>query len=439
MDHFKNLFGDTKRPPGASFYPTDMTREEFQRYLESHPDCRAGLESPFTIVRRNSQGLDAIPYAKAFAEWIEPASTMLKEASSLAENISLQRYLSTRADGLLSDQYYESDLHWLDISKSDIEVVIGPYEVYEDGLMGLKTSYEVSIGLKDEGASDSLGVFTRYLEALEENLPYDAMYKRPARGLVSPMVVVSDIFRGGDIATGYQAAAANLPNDPRVHATKGTKKIFWKNVMEARFANILLPLGRMLITPTQVSSLSVDGMLNFVLLHEISHALGARYVHNSNTTVNQALRELYPVIEEGKADVAGLHSVRYLVDRGVLTDAARRETYVSYLASLLRTIRFGTGEAHGRAGLCELNYLRHGNAVVLDTLARKWSINFPQFESSVAELAGEWLTTQATGDYSRAKSFLAQWDAMPADVEAVLQSITQLPADIEPAYLVDWD
>ena len=441
MDHFKNIFGRSERPPGACFYPADLTQTAFKAYLEKHPDRRDKLMSPYAVVRRQGEHLEAVPYGKEYVEWIEPAAALLKKAAALADNGTLRTYLSSRAQALLTDDYYRSDLDWLDLKGSDIDVIIGPYEVYEDGLMGIKAAYEVTIGLKDEASSGTLEVFTSHLEALESNLPHDARLKRSIRCLVSPMVVVSDIYRGGDIATGYQAVAANLPNDPRVHTTKGTKKTFWKNMLDARFEHILVPLGRALIASHQVKYLTADGVFNFVLLHEICHALGPRYVHGTgeSVTVNQAFSELHSALEEGKADVAGLHSMRYFVDKGILPVGAEREVYVSYLASLFRTVRFGSVEAHGRAALCELNFFGDRGGLSVDASTGKWLINFKLMEHSVSELANEWLTTQATGDYNRAKAFLAKWGTMPSDMEAALESVAKLPADIEPVYSVNWN
>ncbi|MBI4536197.1 MAG: hypothetical protein HY708_07955, partial [Ignavibacteriae bacterium] len=302
MDHFKNFYGDFARPSGAAFYPSDLTKTEFEEYVAAHPEEAAALMSPYTVVKRDGERLKAVPYHEEYAQWVKPASDLLKSASTLTENSSLKRYLSSRADALLTDDYYQSDLDWIDLKDNDVDVIIAPYEVYEDGLMAIKASYEVTVEIKDNEESAKLDVYTQYLDELEQNLPHERKFKRSIKGLSSPMVIVTDIFRGGDIATGYQPVAANLPNDPRVQTTKGTKKTFWKNVMEARVNKIILPVGREVIASDQVKYITPQGVFNFVLMHELCHALGPQYVHGTNDTlsVNQGLKELYPAIEEGK-------------------------------------------------------------------------------------------------------------------------------------------
>jgi hypothetical protein len=409
--------------------------------MEKHPGERTNLMNPYTVVKREGDRLKSVPYHVEYAQWLNPASLLLRKAAQRTENGSLAKYLLSRAMALVTDDYYQSDVDWIDLNGNDVDMICGPYEVYDDSLMGLKASYEATVGVKEHEESAILDKFTRHLDALEIHLPHNNKYKRSIAGLVSPMVVMSDIIRGGDIATGYQAVAANLPNDPRVHTTKGTKKTFWKNMMTARLEQIVLPIGREILDGGQIALLTSRGMLHFILLHELCHALGPRYVYgkSDSLSVNHALRDLYPAIEEGKADLAGLHSMKYFVSRGLIPQTMEREVYVSYLASMFRTIRFGTAEAHGKAALCELNGLWDRGAIFYDETTKRWSVRFDAMGEAISSLAEEYLTIQATGDLNRATDFFKRWSSIPREIEATLHAIDHLPVDIEPIYTIHWN
>ncbi|MFN0157932.1 MAG: dipeptidyl-peptidase 3 family protein [Bacteroidota bacterium] len=441
MDHFKNFYGSFEKAPGAAFYPADLTKEEFEAYVTAHPEQADALMSPCTVVKRENGALKAVPYHEEYAAWVRPASELLKKASTLTDNPSLKKYLTTRAEALLTDDYYQSDLDWIDLTGNDVDVVIAPYEVYEDALMAIKASYEATVGVKDKEESAKLEIYTQHLEALEQNLPHDAKFKKSTKGLVSPMVIVTDIIRGGDIATGYQPVAANLPNDPRVHANKGTKKTFWMNMMKARVNEIILPVGRELIASDQIEFITPQGVFNFVLMHELCHALGPRYVHGSNdkVSVNQGLKDLYPGLEEGKADVAGLHSIKYFIDKGIIPKEMEKQHYVSYLASCFRTIRFGTTEAHGKAAICELNYIRDKGGIRLDSATKKWSVDFDKIGPAISDLAKVWLEFEATGDYAGTEEFFRKWSLTPPEIADALKGLEHLPVDVEPVYSIKWE
>ncbi len=441
MDHFKNFYGTFEKLPGAGFYPADLTKEEFEAYVTAHPEQAEALMSPYTVIKRDNGALKPVPYHEEYGEWMRPASELLKKASTLTDNPSLKKYLVSRAEALLTDDYYESDLDWIDLKDNDVDIVIAPYEVYEDGLISIKASYEATVGVKDKEESAKLDIYTQHIEALEQNLPHDAKFKKSTKGLVSPMVIVTDIIRGGDIATGYQPVAANLPNDPRVHANKGTKKTFWVNMMKARVNEIILPVGRELIASDQIEYITPQGVFNFVLMHELCHALGPRYVHGSNdkVSVNQAVKDLYPALEEGKADVAGLHSIKYFIDKGIIPKEMEKQHYVSYLASIFRTIRFGTTEAHGKAAICELNYHREKGGIRLDPATKKWSVDFDKIGPSISDLAKIWLELEATGDYAGTEEFFRKWASTPSDVAEALKGLEHLPVDVEPVYSIKWE
>jgi hypothetical protein len=441
MDHFKNLYDDVSKPPGGGYYPSDLTKEEFESYLAAHPDEAEQLKSPSTVVRREGTRLKAIPFHVEFSQWTNPISELLTKASGLTDNPSLKKYLASRAQAFLTDDYYQSDVDWIDLKDNDVDVIIGPYEVYDDGLMGLKASYEATVGIKDQGESAKLEIYTKHLDELEKNLPHDTKYKRSIKGLSSPMVIVTDIIRAGDIATGYQPVAANLPNDPRVIEKKGAKRTFWRNMLDARLKKIILPVGQALIDPTQVPHITPEGYFNGVLMHELCHALGPQYVYGlkPRMRLNEALKELYSPIEEGKADMAGLHSIRYFIEKGVIPKELEKDHYVSDLASIFRTIRFGTTEAHGRVALCELNYLRDRGGFRLDPTTKKWSVDFERIGPAISDLAKDLLTIESTGDYQGAAQFFEQWGKVTPEVAEALKSVEHVPVDVEPVYSIKWE
>lgn len=440
MDDFTNFVYNNPKPPGSGFYPADLTKEEFEGYLARYMHRSKDLMSPYTVVRRDNGGLKAIPFHEEYARYVVPAAELLKKASTLTDNVSFKKFLELRAEALLTDDYTESHVAWLEVVDSDIDLLMAPDEVYDDGLMGLKASYEVSVMLKDSAATAKVDFFGSYLNELEMNLPIDEKYKRPSATLKSPMYVVNDIFRGGDIATGYQAVATTLPNDPIVRNTKGTKIIFWKNMMVARVEKIILPIAYELISSDQVGFVTTQGVFSNTIMHELCHSVGPIYVHSTGETisVNEALKEHYTTIEEAKADAAGLHSMRYFIRKGVLGKEMEQIHAVSALASIFRTIRFSTTEAHAKASLCALNYLRNANAIRYDQNTKRWSVIFDRFESAVADLAGELLLLEATGDFEGTEKFLNRWSVMPVDVEQSLRRLDHVPVDIEPVYDVKW-
>ncbi|MEK9135603.1 MAG: hypothetical protein AAB393_00650, partial [Bacteroidota bacterium] len=322
----------------------------------------------------------------------------------------------------------------------DIDFYIAPYEVYEDQLMGSKAFYEASVGVVEKDESKRLEMYTAHLDELEQNLPHDNKFKRSIKGLASPMVVLNEVIRGGDVATGYQAVATNLPNDPKVTSVKGTKKLFWKNMMNARVGKVIEPVGRALLASDQVQYVTMQAAFNLTLMHELCHALGPKYVHGTGAkvSVNQGLKELYSAIEEGKATLAGLHSIKYFTDKGIIPKEMEKQHYVSYLAGLFRTIRFGTTEPHSKASMCEINFIWDRGGIRLDPVTKKWSVNFERIGPAISEMAKLWLTFEATGDYQGAADFFRRWASMPKEVSASLKDLEHIPVDVEPIYSIQW-
>lgn len=441
FNEFEPFLGESERPAGAGFYPEDLTKEELEAYIGEHPEQKEALLNPYTVVHRQGERLNAVPFHVEYRKWVEPASQLLFEASQLARNRSLKKFLRSRSVALLTDNYYQSDLDWIDLRRNTIELVFGPYETYEDHLMGVKAAYEATIAVKDPEESERLQIYVKNLNALEQNLPIDGRFKRGEIALDSPMVVVTDIFRGGDIGHGYQPVAANLPNDPRVHEAKGTKKTFWKNMMKARLEKIIQPMAREILAEDQLDHMTGQAYFNVVLMHEIAHALGPRWIGEGGDRrpVTELLQEEYSAIEEGKADVAGLVSLEWFMDREIIPASLAPQHYVSYLGGLFRSIRFGITEAHGKASMIAINWHREREALVYDSGTGRWRVDFDKIPDSIRELARELLMIEATGDYERSRNLSEKYAVKGPDVEATLERVDDLPIDIEPIYSVKWE
>ena len=427
------------KPPTAGFYPPDLTREEFEEWIRRHPQDKEAFLSPYTVIQRDGERLIAVPYHKVYREWVQPMADKLRRAAELTDDDHFRKYLLAKAEAVLTDRYFDADVAWIDVQDSRLDMVIGPFEVYEDELNNLKAAYEASVEMVDQEESRKLAVYTQHLSALEQYLPYPDVYKNPNTQLTSTFVVVRDIYRGGDIRVGYQPVAANLPNDPEVHARKGSKKTIWKNILEARVKHIIFPIGKRLIVPEQLPYLSGQGFFDFVLMHEIAHGLGPRYVHGTRTPVNVALRELYSWIEENKADLVGLHSLRYFREKGILSPEMEARHLVSFLGGIFRTLRFGTREAHGKAALVTLNFFLEKGAVRYDDHTGRYAIQFQEIDEAVTELAHELLMIEAEGDYARARELEQRYGKTPEVVKRSVNQLKDLPIDVVPEYGIKWE
>jgi len=438
LDHNAPFMDVPQKPATAGFYPQDMSKEEFEKWIADHPEDKEAFLSPYTAIRRQGGRLIAVPYHEAYKEFINPMVEKLRHAATLTPSQDFKKYLLSKAEALLTDKYFQTDVDGIDLKGSKFDMVLGPFEVYEDELNNVKASYEASVEIVDLEESAKLDVYTKHLAELENFLPYPDQYKNKTAGLTAAFAIVRDIYRGGDIRVGYQPVAANLPNDPEVHAKKGSKKTFWKNVLEARMNQIIAPIGKRLIAENQVQHMTPQGLFEFVLLHEIAHGLGPRYVQGTTTPVNVALRDLYSWIEENKADIAGLHSLRYLREHGIINENMRNQHYVSYLGSIFRTIRFGTGEAHGKAAIVSLNFLMEHGGITYDAASKRYAIDFDKFDSGITLLAHELLLIEAEGDYGRAKRLEEKYAGTPNFVQTSLDGLKDLPVDLVPVYEVKW-
>jgi hypothetical protein len=436
LDHNEPFVGTDERPEGAGFYPADLTRDEFAAWIEAHPEDEEAFNSGYTVIRRTGEGgLEAVPYSVAYAEFLEPAAALLREAAGITENESLKRFLTLRADSFLSDDYYESEMAWMDLD-GPIEVAIGPYEVYDDGLFGQKTAFEAFVTVRNPEESAALDKYKGLLRDMEANLPVDESYKNFRRGFESPIAVVDQVHGGGDNVPGVQTIAFNLPNDERVREAKGAKKVLLNNVMGAKFDRILEPLASRVLVEDQAALLMQKYMGVNTLFHELSHSLGPGVitVDGEETTVNAQLRERYSAMEEGKADVTGAYNILYMMERGELPAAEKEAFLATYFAGLFRSMRFGVGEAHGAGAAFQYNTYKEDGAFEIDDETGLLRVDFDRLEQSIGDLTAKVVMLQGDGDYDAAGTFLDGYGVLDADAERIIASMEGIPVDIQPVY-----
>ncbi|MFP4082934.1 MAG: dipeptidyl-peptidase 3 family protein [Candidatus Aminicenantes bacterium] len=438
LDENRPFIGSEPKPPGAGFYPADLTKQEFQEFIARHPEAKEELESHYTVIRRENSGLKAVPYNQAYREDLEPASKLLREAAGLTTNPSLKKYLLQRAEDLLSNHYYQSDCDWIDLHDNLVEIVIGPYEVYEDNLMGLKAAYESFVYINDRDEMKKIKGYLDYLEEMQKNLPVEKKYKdQEVGGLKSPLNVVMEVFTAGDTKAGVQTSAFVLPNDERVREEKGTKKVFLKNVMEAKFNKSLIPISQRVLWAQDAESVSFYAYFAETILHEIAHALGVNYTtlpDGTKTTVNKALKEHYSPLEEAKATIVGLYQVPFLIEEGWIPPEKEKEIYTTYLAGIFRSLRFGVHEAHGLATLMEFNFLRENGAFLYDEDSEKFNVDTGKIKEGIKNLAQKLLLLQGDGDYEKAAEFISRYGQMDEITENMINRLDHIPVDIEPQF-----
>ena len=434
LDENRPFVGAEPMPPGHEQYPHDLTRDRVEQYVAQHPEDRAAIFNPYTVVKWRNGRLIGVPYREEYKAFLDPAAQALRQAAALSDDPAFANFLRLRAAALLTDDYYPSDLAWLDLKNPKFDLIFAPYETYLDDLLAVKTSYGASILIRNEEESRKLAVYEKYVPDIQDALPLDPADRPSKRGHVTPMEVMDAPYRAGDLRYGYQAVADNLPNDPRIHQEKGSKKIFFKNFLDARVRYVILPVAQRLMTPAQAAKATGEGYLAGTLLHEIAHELGPSFarVQGKQVDINEAIGPAYSGLEEAKADVTGMFGLKWLVDHGALPQARLEEYYASYVAGLLRTLRFGVGEAHGRAETMEFNYLLESRAVT--RAGSRYAIDYARMPAVVAQLARELLEIEATGDRPRAESWFAKYDKIPADLEKALAATKDIPVDIDPVF-----
>ncbi len=421
-------------PPGRNLYPVGLSRAQIEEYVKEHPEKKDEIYSGYSVVRRKGSELVGIPYSKEFKPFIDRAAWELRAAASSSDDPAFAKFLRLRADGLEHDDYYPSDLEWMDLQNPKFDVIIGPYETYLDDLLGVKTSFSAALLIRNEPESAKLAIYQKYVPDIQSALPVPAADRPSKKGHLTPMEVMDAPFRTGDLLHGYQAVADNLPNDPRIHAQKGTKKIFFKNFMDARVNEVILPLGRALMRDDQAARVSGEGYLASTVLHEIAHGLGPTYsrVNGKQMDIREALGPVYSGLEEAKADVTGMFGLKWLMDQGALPKSRSEEYYTSYLAGIFRTVRYGIAEAHGRAEMMEFNFLSEQKAIRREN--GKYFVDFAKIPGAIAMVTRELLEIEATGDRARAERWFSKYDKMPADLEQSIAAVKGLPVDIEPIF-----
>ena len=424
-----------RKPLGANFYPADMTAVEFEAWLKTLPEpARTEATGFFTVIRRNpDKQLTTVPFNRAYADDLERAAKLLREAAALTDNVSLRKYLKARADAFLSNDYYASDVAWMDLD-APLDITIGPYETYNDELFGYKAGFEAYITIRDEALTNRLHLFAARLQEIENNLPMDAKYRNPKLGAAAPIRVVNEVYAAGDGAHGVRTAAFNLPNDERVIAEKGSKRVMLNNIQEAKFEAILKPIAARVLLKTAQSELSFDSFFTHILAHELSHGIGPHQIQIGPraTSVRQELKDLYSAIEEAKADITGLFMLQYLYEHGLdHGPAAERQLYTTYLASTFRSVRFGVTEAHGKGMALQFNYLVDKGAIVVHPDGT-FSIDAAKIKGAVRDLTHDLLTLEAEGNYAAAKKMLDTLGVIRPPMQKALDGLKDLPTDIDP-------
>ena len=435
LEDDKPFVGETRMAPGRGFYPQNLTREQVEQYVKAHPEKKNEIYGSFTVVRWHGDKLEGLPYHIAYLSFLEPAAKDLREAAALSDDQAFANFLRLRADALLTDDYFKSNLAWLDLKNPKFDVIFAPDETYDDGLLGVKATYGAAVMIRNSDESSKLEMFQKYVADIQDALPL-APEDRPSKhGLETPMEVMDTPFRAGDLNHGYQAVADNLPNDPRVHEQKGSKKLFFKNFMDARVNYVVLPVAQHVMLRAQADKASGEGYLLATIMHEMSHGLGPAFARTSagKVDIREAIGPAYSALEEAKADVVGMFGLQWLVDHDVLPKNKLEEYYASYVAGIFRTVRFGVAEAHGQAEMMEFNYLSERGAITRQSSGR-YAIDYQRIPADIKDLAKELLEIEATGDRARGENWFKRYGTMPPELQASLKSAAGVPVDVDPVF-----
>lgn len=436
--HFEPFAIDKARPPGAGFYPEDLSADAFRRYVGEHPEERERLENLLTMVERQGEkgALSAVPYSRAFADELGKAAALMREAAALTGDATLRTFLLSRAQAFSTDDYYQSDKDWMDL-RSIVQITIGPYETYEDTLMGLKASFEAFVTVNDPLASSKLAKYKSMMPDMEANLPIPPEM-RTKRGGDNPIEVADLVFSSGDARKSVQTIAYNLPNDERVQAEKGAKMMLLRNVIETKFNRLMRPTAERILAEEDLPYLSAEAFFNETLFHELSHSLGPAVttivLDGKPVEVRAALGPTHSAIEECKADVMGAYNVLYMIQRGEFPKDFREKLLVSYFAGLFRSIRFGIAEAHGRGAAVQINRFLEEGAATFDEAKGRFRVNADRLENSIKNLVHDLCVLQHSGDRAAAAAMLDRYGVMSERMEKALSNLTGIPVDIRPRY-----
>jgi len=429
--------GAPAKPSEANFYPSGATKQDVEAWIQTlSPDSRGTAEGFFTTIRCDADGrFVAVPYSIEYQGELAQVTTLLREAAALTSQETLRTFLMSRADAFETNEYYESDVAWMELDAS-IEPTIGPYEVYEDEWFNYKAAFEAFITIRDEVETEKLAKFGAELQMIEDNLPIDPRYRNPELGALAPIRVVNTVFSSGEANRGVQTAAFNLPNDERVISEKGCKRVMLKNNQEAKFRMVLQPISRAVLGSADQENVAFDAFFTHILMHELMHGLGPHHItiDGRSTTVRQELKERYSVIEEVKADVSGLFALQLLVDRGTLDTLFNETVYTTFLASIFRSLRFGIHEAHGCGVAIQLNYFLENGGVSVSSDGT-FSIDPLRIRQNVIGLTRDIMTLQAEGGYAAAVALIERFGCIRPVVQVVLDRITEIPVDIQPRFV----
>jgi hypothetical protein len=430
------FWGSAPVPAGGGVYPKDLTKEALDAYIAAHPGEKEALTSPYTVVHRQGSRLVAVPYSVEYRQWLEPAAKLLEQAAARTSNASLKRFLRLRAAAFRSNDYYPSEMAWMEVTGTPIEVVIGPYEVYVDNIYAQKTAFEAFITVADPNETAALVRYKALLPDMERNLPVPEKYKNANRPFASPILVTEEVHGGGEASQAIQTIAFNLPNDERVRAAKGAKKVILANVLGAKYDRILTPMANLVFVADQAPLVTKLYMTRETLFHELSHSLGPGQivVGGRQTTVNAELKDQYSAIEESKADVMGAVNILYLMRRGELPIAERPQALTSYLADVFRHLRFGTADAHGRGAAMQYGFLKERGGFAWDARARRFRIDYDRLDAGLKDLVAALVRIEGDGDYAGAKAFLDRYGRLDPEARAVIATMSHIPVDIQPVY-----
>src|SRR5262245_1290124 len=436
LDHNQAFVpGAPAKPEGANYYPPATPKADLERWIQSLPEAeRARATGFFTVIRRNRDTFSIVPYNVEYQGELGRAASVLREAAALATEPTLKTFLTTRADAFLSNEYYESDVAWMEL-KGAIEPTIGPYEVYEDEFFNYKAAFESFITVQDAAETAKLQRFASELQDIENNLPIDPRSRNPKLGALAPITVVNEIFAAGDANRGVQTAAFNLPNDERVIREKGAKRVMLKNVQDAKFAKTLVPISKVVLPAADQKNVSFDAFFTQILVHELMHGLGPHNISKNGraTTVRQELKETYSFLEEAKADISSLFGVQHMIDKGVLPKSLEPALYTTFLASTFRSIRFGVSEAHGKGIAVQLNSLLDSRGFVANADGTL-KVNPDRIKEGVTGLTRDIMTIQAEGDYAKAKALGDRLGIVRPEIQRTLDKLSTVPVDIEPRF-----
>ncbi len=419
--------GYGEKPAGAAYYPTDMSKQEFEAWEQ------AGKRGLYSVVRRGQSGkLKLIPFSEFYRAELEEAAKLLVEAAALAEDKEFAQYLRLRAEAFTSDNYQPSDMAWMDMKNNPIDVVIGPIENYEDKLFNYRAAFEGYVLIKDQAWSDKLARFAQFLPQLQRELPVPEAYKSETPGADSDLNAYDVVYYAGDCNAGSKTIAINLPNDEEVQLAKGTRRLQLKNAMRAKFDKILLPIASELIAENQRKHITFNAFFANTMFHEVAHGLGIKKTLNAGQSVRQALKETSSALEEGKADILGLYMITKLFEKGEIAEGELMDNYVTFLASIFRSIRFGAASAHGQANMVRFNFFQTAGAFERDANSGLYQVNFDRMQTAMNDLSRLILTIQGDGDYTKARQLLDREGVIDTGLKADLARLSAagIPVDV---------